>query len=289
MDAVIDIGSNSVRLFVECGRAVTPKLLNTTRLAENLAITGRLDENAMVRTKNAVADFFAAAKRQGADNVFVFGTEAMRCPGGERLKTMIEADVPVNVDIISGKEEALTGYLGATGGKGSHAVVDIGGASVELIAGKNETVEYAESLKLGVVRLKDTLGDRREDIENFCRGAVKAYRAVKADNLIGIGGTATSLASMAQNQSRYDAEAVHGSVIRRDALSELTDRIFACRDITADFPSIDRKRADVIGHGAVLLGAIMDRLGFDRITVSEHDNIEGYLLLKRRGANALKR
>lgn len=280
MDAVIDIGSNSVRLMLNEKKSVNAKVLNTTQLSEGLAILNRLDEKAMVRTANAVADFFHAAKKAGADRVFVFGTEAMRCPGGETLKKTIESTIPVNVDIISGEKEAICGYIGATGGMGKNAVIDIGGASVELTLGNDDKILYAESLKIGVVRTRDAVGCNKSDIEKYYADKIGGFKKISADRLIGIGGTATSLASMALCQKVYDAESIHGSVITRDRLGELTERIFSSDDITREFPTIGEKRAGVIGHGAILLGLAMDYLGFKEISVSEHDNIEGYLALQ---------
>ena len=61
---------------------------------------------------------------------------------------------------------------------------------------------------------------------------------------------------------------------------ELIDVIFTSDSITNSFPSIDRKRADVIGHGAIALLMLMEHLSFDKIDISEHDNIEGYLTLQ---------
>ncbi|MGN1094240.1 MAG: hypothetical protein ACI4SC_04605, partial [Candidatus Neoclostridium sp.] len=232
----------------------------------------------MVRTADAVADFFATAKSRGADKVLVFGTEAMRNPGGETLKRMIESRIPVTVDIISGKKEAEIGYIGCTGGKGNNAVIDIGGASVELTSGENGDITYAESLKLGVVRTRDQVGDDRKNIENFYKAHVGEYKKVSADKLFAIGGTATSIASMLLGQKTYDAEKVHGYVVTQSALEGLIDRIFASESLTEEFPTIGAKRAGVIGHGAILLLILMQYLGFSRLTVSEHDNIEGYLI-----------
>lgn len=280
MDAVIDIGSNSVRLYIDKGKAVNPKILNTTRLSQNLAVFGRLDSQAIVRTANAVTDFFCSAKNTGADRIFIFGTEAMRCPGGETLKAMIESKIHVPVDIISGEKEAVCGYIGATGGKGKNAVIDIGGASVELTAGDGANITYAESLKLGVVRAYDTAGKNRAAIEKYYSENIGGFQKIAADKLIGIGGTATSLASMALEQQKYDAHAIHGYTLTKSKTEELIDVIFTSDSITDSFPSIDRKRADVIGHGAIALLMLMEHLSFDKIDISEHDNIEGYLTLQ---------
>ena len=280
MVAVIDIGSNSVRLYIASGKAVNAKKLNTTQLSEGLALFGRLQEKAMARTADAVAGFFDEAIASGADKVYVFGTEAMRNPGGETLKKTIESRIPVVVDIISGETEAKIGYIGCTGGKGSNAVIDIGGASVELTSGKSGVIEYAKSLPLGVVRVRDAVGGNRADIEKFYKSKITAFDKVCADVLYAIGGTATTVASMLLGQKTYDANAVHGYVVTHGALENLIDRIFACDNLTEMFPTLGAKRAAVIGHGAILLSLMQDYLGFGSLTVSEHDNIEGYLMLK---------
>ncbi len=280
MNAVIDIGSNSVRLLVESGAKINKKYLNSTTLAENLAITGRLSEQAMIRTANAVADFFALAKKLGATDVYVFGTEAMRAPGGEELKARIEQTIPVNVEIVSGLEEARLGFVGAGGANGSNAVIDVGGASVELISGNNGNIDYALSLPLGVVRVRDAIGDGRAAIEKYYAAEIKKYSRVSAGKLIGIGGTATSIASMALGQTVYDAEQIDGYKVTADILGELTDKVFACRDRLSAFPTLSEKRARVIGHGLIIFSLLTSYLGYDGFTVSERDNMEGYLITR---------
>ena len=89
---------------------------------------------------------------------------------------------------------------------------------------------------------------------------------------------------MILKQQVYDADVIHGAVLTRGDIKNVTDVIFNCKDIIALFPTIGAKRAGVIGHGAVLTGLIMDYLGYDSITVSERDNAEGYLLYRRRPA-----
>lgn len=280
MDAVIDIGSNSVRLLIARNQNVNPKKINSTQLSKNMVNLNKLDDRAIIRTANAVTDFFAEAKSAGADKVYVFGTEAMRNPGGETLKRLLESKIPVQVDIISGIEEAAIGFIGATGGTGNNAVIDIGGASVEVVEGQNKEITYAESLKLGVVRTRDLVGDARINIENYYKDKITNYKKISAHTLIGIGGTVTSVASMLLRQKKYDAEAIHNYIIRLSLLNNLIDAIFSSSNLTSDYPTLGEKRAGVIAHGAILLSLLMEYFGFDCLTVSEHDNMEGYLAYK---------
>lgn len=279
MKAVIDIGSNSVRLLMDCGAPVNTKKLNTTQLSLGLAKTGRLSEDAIVRTAKAVTDFFAEAANNGAEKIYIFGTEAMRNPGGQDLKKLIERQIPVCVDIVSGEQEATLGFVGAAGTKGKIAVIDIGGASVEAVEGVDGVITHAQSLPLGVVRVRDITGDDRTSIERYYREHIKEYGKLSADALMAIGGTATSLASMLLDQKEYDATAIHGYRITRSVLACLIDRIFDSDDVCRDFPTIGVKRAGVIAHGAILLLLLMEYFGFDSLTVSERDNMEGYLQL----------
>ena len=116
--AVIDIGSNSVRLMLVADGKVLYKTLNTTRLGEGIASSPFLKDEAISRTASAVADFFSRAKREGAVDVYAFATAAVRSAENgsafiDRVKELCELDV----EIISGEEEAEIGILGALGEK----------------------------------------------------------------------------------------------------------------------------------------------------------------------------
>lgn len=284
MRAAIDIGSNSVRLLLETGEKITKKTLDSTTLADGLAITGRLSEAAVLRTVAAISRFAEAARAAGAEEIYAFGTEAVRsAANGREFCARVKAACGLTVDVLSGETEAKLGLLGALDEAApdeERTVVDIGGASVEIVRGNIRAVEYARSLPLGMVRLIDLCGENRADIERYVTEHVGAFGKVGARFPVAIGGTATSLASMALGQKEYDPREIHGYVLSRAALAALTDRIFASKDRLADFPTLSIKRARVIGHGAIMLSALASHLGVDSFTVSERDNLEGYLIMK---------
>ena len=283
MDAVIDIGSNSVRLMLDRGWAVNKKDLVSTVLSDGLAKTGFLSDEAMERTLVALSSFVQKAKTEGADNIYIFATEAMRsAENGQEFANRIQNFVNIKVDIVSGEQEALLGLLGAYDGEDELTVVDIGGASVEVVRGNEKRLSYARSLPLGMVRLIDTVGSKREDIEKFVQDKISGFGIVSGTDAVAIGGTATSLASMDLGQKLYDQNEVHNHILTLSALRSLTDRIFASNNLLLDFPTLSKNRARVIGHGAIMLSSLVEYLGLDEIRVSEHDNLEGYLYLKRK-------
>lgn len=280
MDAVIDIGSNSVRLMTDDGKAVNRKTLASTTLADGLALTGYLSDEAMDRTAAAIRTFVAEARRRGADNIYVFGTEAMRAAkNGKAFKARVEEENGLTVDVISGETEARLGLMGAAGDiAGEATVVDIGGASVEIVRGNADRITYAKSAPLGMVRLIDLVGSEKNAIERFVERELSVFGIVSGtDDAIAIGGTATSLASMDLRQTVYNPDEIHGHILTLASLSRLRDEIFSTLDLISRFPTLTPNRARVIGHGAIMLLSIVEYLGLEQITVSEHDNMEGYL------------
>lgn len=280
MDAVIDIGSNSVRLMTDDGKAVNRKTLASTTLAYGLALTGYLSDEAMDRTAAAIRTFVAEARRRGADNIYVFGTEAMRAAkNGKAFKARLEEENGLTVDVISGETEARLGLIGSAGDiAGEATVVDIGGASVEIVRGNADRITYAKSAPLGMVRLIDLVGSEKNAIERFVERELPVFGIVSGtDDAIAIGGTATSLASMDLRQTVYNPDEIHGHILTLASLSRLRDEIFSTLDLISRFPTLTPNRARVIGHGAIMLLSIVEYLGLEQITVSEHDNMEGYL------------
>jgi exopolyphosphatase/pppGpp-phosphohydrolase len=187
----------------------------------------------------------------------------------------------IAVDIVDGKTEGLLGLLGAMDDENDEiSVIDIGGASVELIRGNHSRITYAHSAPLGNLRLLDGAGEREEDIEKFIDERISQFGIVTATQAVAIGGTATSLASMALGQTTYDQNQTHGCVISLDELCDLKRRIFASKNRQADFPTLSAKRARIIGHGIIMLIKMLQFLDLCEVRVSELDNMEGYLKYK---------
>ena len=173
--AVIDIGSNSVRLMFVADGKVLYKALNTTRLGEGLADKPFLKAEAIERSAKAVCDFYAKALAEGAEKVFAFATAAVRTAENRALfLDKVEEDCGLRIEVISGEEEAEIGILGALG-NADGGVIDIGGASTEIVIKNAGEMLYKKSVNIGVVRLKDRCGRERQALYEVAEKAVQEY------------------------------------------------------------------------------------------------------------------
>ncbi len=275
---VIDIGSNSVRLMLSDGFNTLSKENVITRIAEGQGEDSMLNDTAIERTALAVSFYVEKAKSLGAEKILAFATAAVRKAKNkskflDRVKELCE----INVDVVSGKKEADIGFLGATGGKDG-GVIDIGGASSEIIVKKDGKLLYSKSLNVGCVSINNSCGQDKVKIEEYLNKKVQEYGDIPSSNFYAIGGTATSLCAIAQDLKEYSKDKVDGYVLNKEQVDNLVEKLsrmtMAERN---DISCLQKGRGEVILGGAILLCKIMEKMGITNITVSEKDNLEGYL------------
>jgi len=306
--AAIDIGTNSVRLFVadllkpssaapgvRCpGPPLRPVLrrLVITRLGEGLAADGSIREAAAERTAAVVAEFVGMAEDAGAATPVVFATYAMRAA---RNPEVLSKRVGRPVRVLTGGEEARLGFLGAIAGLGHRAadsetlVLDIGGGSVELTRGTPSGVEESHSFPLGCVVLTHRFLSHDPPKEQEV-AALRAYVADtlgslldrirwELDSVVGVGGTITTMAALAQRLALYDPDRVHGYRLTLPQIAETLDALRALSlSARRALPGLQPERADVIIAGALVLHDVLERLGGQPIEVSEADLLWGVLM-----------
>ena len=280
--AVIDIGSNSVRLMFVADGKVLYKTLQTTRLGEGLAEKPLLKAEAIERSALAVANFYSKAVEEGAEKVLCFATAAVRTAENRQLfLDRVYALCGLAVEVISGEEEAEIGILGALGNRDG-GVIDIGGASTEIVVKKDGALVYKKSVNIGVVRLKDMCGRDRSALEKVADEASKQYGEIPlGDTIYAIGGTATTLAAQVLGLKDYSSEAITGAVVTAGQMQEITDKLLSMSvEEIAALPCMPKGRADVLTGGAVLFTVLMKNLGFNRLIASDRDNLEGYAIKK---------
>lgn len=282
--AVIDIGSNSVRLLLWADGHTLCKKVNTTRLGEGITFTGELSSAAMERTAAAIADFAAEAKKEGADELYAFATAAVRSSrNGEDFVRLVRECCGVAVEVIGGEEEAELGLLGALDGQDG-GIIDVGGASSEVTVGRGGKIVYAVSADVGAVRLKDVCGEDRQKLESYIAEKISVYGQVPCCEMAAIGGTATSLAALEYEVEPYDPARIHGAYLAKERILFWADRLLSMPQAERlALKGMDKKRADILGGAALLLYSIIRHIGADGVRVSERDNLEGYLLRKMRG------
>ncbi len=287
--AVLDIGSNSVRLVVyeRHARALTP-LYNeksSCALGRGVGQTGRLAEANMAQALNAIKRFALVSRMMRVGKVFILATSAVRdAANRDEFVSAVENLMQSSVQVLSGEEEAHYAALGAVAGiLGFTGVVgDLGGGSLELSAISNGLDTNGQSFELGVIRLQD-------DSEGSPRKAAETVSARLKDSCIAeidkdgsfaaIGGTWRALAKLHQIMTKYPLHMVQHYVVPAEEM------IAFCADIVAaDAPKgyggaehVSSSRRELVPFGAAVLGEVLKAGRFKDVVFSALGVREGFL------------
>ena len=289
--ATIDIGTNSVLLLIaelnDAGTLVPLHETSTiTRLGEGVDQTRRLRPSAVDRTLACLRKYAEIVERFDVDRVDVVSTSAARdAEGVQGFLDLARAVLGTRPRVISGEEEARLTFRGALTGlsvQGPVAVYDIGGGSTEVVVGEcrsdGSIVHSATSVDIGCVRLTERyLAGDLPTTAQLQQAAEAIHAALSGLELsatipywIGIGGTITTLAAIDQQLASYDASCIHGATLTLETAELLRKRLaglpLAERRSVA---GLERKRADVIVAGALLVEGLLQRAGQDRTLVSD--------------------
>ncbi len=300
-DAVIDIGTNSVRMIIaeiEKGQMISSlKYMEVTRLGQGVDESKLLSEAGMQRTCDAISKFCKMALRQDCLNIYLMATSAVRDAQNKAdFLQRVKEETARDVDVISGELEAEVGFLGVLKGsknpKSTHMVIDIGGGSTEIIVGNQWGRTFSKSFNMGAVRMTDRFTEEGrytdqtvQQIETFVRATIEADQAsilsLTPQTAVGIGGTATSFCTMLNEVKHYSRDRVHNQIIKKEDIKNKTHELLK---MTADqrekVVGLDAKRADIIGAGGIILYTLLEIFKIDNLVISDFDNLEGYLFYK---------
>jgi exopolyphosphatase/guanosine-5'-triphosphate,3'-diphosphate pyrophosphatase len=290
--AVVDIGTNSARLMiahVENGAVFADyKTLRLIRVGEGMVGHRIIVPAAMERTREAMSDFLEISRRYGAEERFMcFATSAVRdAENRDEFTDFIRRTCGVDIDIISGGNEALLGFAGSVEGFGG--MFDIGGGSTEVMTGTLREPSYQHSFNIGTVRLLQMFPSADEADPKAFAGARAHIRSTFRDipaadgfTFTAIGGTATALAALDLDLTEYDAARVHGHTLSLDTVKRMEAMLMSkTKEQRKQLNGLPEKKADVIVFGAMLCREFMEMARADSILVSDSDNMDGYLKLK---------
>ncbi|MEU6773364.1 Ppx/GppA phosphatase family protein [Streptomyces sp. NPDC046759] len=303
--AAVDCGTNSIRLLVADVAPATGELLELdrrmtiVRLGQDVDRTGRLAPEALERTFAACREYAEVIRELGATRVRFVATSASRdAENRDDFARGVRDILGVEPEVISGEQEAEFSFTGATTelkGRADLArpylVVDIGGGSTEFVVGE-EHVGTARSVDIGCVRMterhllrdgkvsdpptEEEIAAMRADIEAALDLAEETVPLREARTLVGLAGSVTTVSAIAQELPEYDSARIHHSRVSRERVREITEWLLRSTHAErAAIPSMHPGRVDVIGAGALVLLAIMERIGADEVVVSEHDILDG--------------
>lgn len=251
---------------------------------------GCLAQESIKRTCTAAANYVLEAQEYGASDIYIFATEAVRsAKNKEVFLRCFHSLTGRNIDVLSGETEATAALLGALSGFGfaRAAVADLGGASLELSLAQDGKCVYTKSVACGTLALSEVANTAdtanvKQRLMCACENFAKEFDGIGDAKLILTGGTACSLAAIAQNLDSYSAEKTHGYTLTLDAI----DNLISADDFNGDslltrFNYLG-KRSATVPYGAVMLSALMHRLNVQSALVSEYDIMRGYLITTER-------
>lgn len=279
------------------------------RLGENSFQKHMLQDVAMQRTMLVLQSFFAMCQTYGAQDVVAIATAAVRdAENGREFIRQIRKEVGLNVNIISGKEEARLIYLGVSSGLslslGLRLFIDIGGGSTELAVGNSVDHENLDSLKLGCVRLTNAYLDGhdgpvspkcfakiRQVVRREAAHALKRIKNLAVVEVVGSSGTALALHTLAFRLEHGVAPTADQDVLTLKGLQCAAEHI--CKLTLEErrlLPNVSARRAEVLVAGAAILLTLQEELQFTQLRVSTRNLQDGILVdyVRRHGLAAVQ-
>ncbi len=288
--AVVDLGSNSVRLVVFAGRGRNPVAIfnekAVLRLGHGLQETGRLNPEAVAQATLVLRRYAAIAQAMRADPFEVLATAAVRDAenGPAFIANLHELLPQVRVRVLAGAEEAALAAAGLVCGiPGADGILaDIGGGSLETVHLRAGQMDGASTHALGVIRLAERAGGEVAR----ARGIVEAELAATpwlaqgvGRDLFLVGGAWRALARIHIAASRYPLAMVHHYTIERAAARQLARSIAQMSRRTLErLTGAPRRRLEDLPFAAVVLAQLLRRTGARRVVFSANGLREGWYL-----------
>jgi Exopolyphosphatase len=288
--AVLDIGSNSVRLVVyeRHARSLTP-LYNekaSCALGRGMAANGRLADENVARALTAIQRFALVAKLMRAGQVHILATSAVRdASNRDEFVAAVEAIMEAPVNVLSGEQEAHYAALGVVAGypEFSGMVGDLGGGSLELSTIANGIDTNGETYELGVIRLQDDSGGSPVKAASIVKSRLKSASLdanLRAGTFCAIGGTWRTLAKIHQSLNDYPLHMVQHYTVPAESMIKLCSEIVSAGGNNKSYPGSEHassSRRELVPFGAAVMGEVLKAGKFGHVAFSALGVREGYL------------
>lgn len=285
--AIIDIGSNTVRMVIYGGSMRAPTvLLNekvTAKLGRDIATKGVLADEAVALAMRSLARFALLLDDLGIEDVETVATAAVReASNGEAFAHALE-ELGFHPRIISGEEEARLSACGVVGAfpGATGMVADLGGGSLELVRVDAGEPGEANSLPLGTLRLPEYRGENRGEMRKALEKVLKkgAPSFAPGQPLYLVGGTFRSMAVFAMQEQDHPLSDPHGFELEPDAARALLGRALVSEGVDSlkARSRISAMRAEKLPDAAVLAEAMLAQFEPSRLIFSSWGLREGLL------------
>ena len=285
--AIIDIGSNSIRLVVYQGHARLPAILFNEKvlagLGRGLAADGSIDSPAMAAARIALARFAAVSRAMEVADLRTVATAAVRdAKNGGELIAAAEA-LGLKVEILSGKREARAAGEGVLSAipEADGIVGDLGGGSLELVRVRNGRIEDRVSFPLGVLRIAGARAKRGKVLERLVARMVRDAGWTgkgKGLPLYLVGGSWRALARLDMTLSGYPLPVIHQYVMTPTTVAQLGRRVaHLTKPRLRTMAGLSAGRASTLGDATALLTVLLKQLGSATTITSAFGLREGLL------------
>ncbi|GGE81122.1 exopolyphosphatase [Stappia taiwanensis] len=286
--AVIDIGSNSIRLVVYERQARTPTVLFNEKvlagLGRGLAASGRLSDTAVEMAHKALVRFRRLCDQLGVDNLNILATAATRdAENGAEFIDGVQEICRTPVRLLSGRDEARLAALGIVCGmwRPDGIVGDLGGGSLELVELSGSTIGRGQTLPLGGIRLQEEAGGklaRAQKLTDQALSGVEWLPVGSGKPFYAVGGTWRSLARLHLFQNGYPLNVMHDYAIDAEEAIEFCQIVARRNPDSLDMIDVvSRARRPLLAYGATVMENVLRRSGADRVVMSALGLREGLL------------
>lgn len=297
--AAIDIGTNSVHMVivrVEEHRLfeIIDREKEMVQLGKKSLMMGRLAEDAMERGLAALKAFRAIADSHGVDQIICTATSAVReSSNGKEFVAQIKKLTGIQVRILSGKEEARMIALAVRDVidlKNRRAlIVDIGGGSVELIVADARHIYFADSIKAGVIRLTERfmhhdppapkdLKKLQKWLKMKLEPLSKKIQNLSPEIAVGTSGTMLAMGALVADRRKNGKSKMQKDMMTITEVEQVNENLQSMTmDERMKMPSLDKKRADQIVAGGMLIETVMEKCRVNEMTLQDRALREGLI------------
>ena len=282
--AIIDIGSNSVRLVVYDIAARAPVLVFNEKvlcgLGRNLTATGKLDPEGIERALMALRRFVALESHIGANQWEVVATAAVRdAEDGDAFLAQAREVCRTEVRLLSGQEEARLSAQGVISGvpNAKGVMGDLGGGSLELAQIGGQAIGKTVTVPLGPLQLMRREDDARQYVDETL-ATVDWLSASPGESLYVVGGTWRNLARIHMARANYPIRVLHHYTIparEAAALAKVIEQLGA--KSLSRIPDISERRIEALPYGALVMERLLKKMPVKQVVISAYGLREGVL------------
>lgn len=325
--AAVDVGSNTIHLVVahpteDGGDLITlADVLDLTRLGEDVSATGAIGPERTERAISILREYAAKAQSLGANELLAIATESLRsAANADDFLARVRTDTGIELQVITGEQEAALTYWGATSGLPAtaerRAVLDLGGGSMEVVIGEGSRIAWRSSLPLGSgamhARYAPSDPPRAAELDQVRAATTEKLAALNVPlpvgRVIACGGTATTLTmlaaralhipepeDLAAGEEAPPPETLHApnadgmrlGLLAREHLEALASLLVATPAARlTELYGIPLARAEILGAGEAVLRAVVEHLGAEALSISRRGVREGAILARLHAGDA---